>query len=165
MNNHVCKAKDIKTGEWVSGYYVKKIDPLICCCNYHFILCQEYQNGSDILNSMPTWHQVKPHTLCQHIGWNDTDGIPIYENDIVEFSVADISYRYLVWWNRESNMMTAVPLDGIRFNGFDYYNNFYRSYEEFCLMMINVYGDYRSIKVIGNIFDNTELMKDVHGLD
>ena len=157
MNNYICKAKDIKTDEWVSGYYVKKIDPLICCCNYHFILCQEYPNGSDVLNSMPTWHQVKPHTLCRYTGVNDQHGNPIFEHDILKVCLC-----YSDWSD-----CNEIFIDSIMFeNGCFCFNNVFSSdgYNELsCVYNEITCGDgiYDGciFEVIGNKFDNTNLME------
>ena len=58
------------------------------------------------------------------------------------------------------SLTDAVPLDGIDFNGHDYWNGNYPNfhYETFCAMMQDPWGDFSDIKVIGNIFDNPELM-------
>lgn len=165
MNNYICKAKSLGTGEWVQGYYVQKTDSLMGF-TYAYLVNQGHDEWTKTqLSSFVTWYQVDSETVCRHIGWNDRHDTPIFENDIVEFKLVDDSHKYLVWWNKESNMMTAVPLDGIVFNGCDYYNHLNMRYEEFCLMFMDPYGDYSDIKVIGNIFDNPELMKDVIDLD
>lgn len=163
MNNHICKAKDIETNTWVQGYYVSKVDPLYGF-PYHYLLYQGHDKHN-IPDSLLTWHKIYPDTLSRNIGHNDRHNTLIFENDIVEFKLADESHKYLVWWNTESNMMTAVPLDGIAFNGYDYYNHLNMRYEEFCLMLMDPYGDYSDIKVIGNIFDNPELMENVKSID
>jgi uncharacterized phage protein (TIGR01671 family) len=106
-------------------------------------------------------HEIDPDTICRHTGWNDRHDTPIFENDIVEFTIADMSRKYLIWWNRESNLMTALDFETIFFNGTDYLDTKYLPYDNFCLMMHDPYGDYSDIKVIGNIFDNTELMENV----
>lgn len=56
----------------------------------------------------------------------------------------------------------AVHLDGIDFNGHDYWNGNYPNfhYETFCAMMQDPWGDFSDIKVIGNIFDNPELINE-----
>ena len=82
MNNHICKAKDIKTGEWVQGYYVTKQDPLLGI-SYHYILCQETEEGSGILNSLMSWYKVDPNTVCRYTGVKDMCGNPIFEHDIL----------------------------------------------------------------------------------
>lgn len=164
MNNHICKAKIRENNKWIQGYYVYKTDPLLNL-PYHYILSQEHQAGFALSSSFMTWYEVDSDTVCRYIGWNDRHGAPIFENDIVEFKLIDESHKYLVWWDTESNMMTAVPLDGIVFNGYDYYNHLNIRYEEFCLMLMDPYGDYNDIKVMGNIFDNPELMENVIDLD
>lgn len=165
MNNHICKAKSIGTGEWVQGYYVQKTDPLMGF-TYTYLINQGHDEWTKThLSSFVTWYEVDPDTICRHIGWNDRHDTPIFENDIVEFTIADTSCKYLVWWNKESNMMTAVPFDGIRFNCYDYYSHLNMRYEDFCLMLCDPYCNYRDIKVIGNLFDNPELMENVTILD
>ena len=163
MNNHICKAKDIETNTWVQGYYVSKVDPLYGF-PYHYLLYQG-RDKNGIPDSFITWNKIYPDTLSRNIGHNANHGTPIFENDIVGFKLADESHKYLVWWNTESNMMTAVPLNEIAFNGYDYYNHLNMHYEEFCLMLMDPYGDYSDIKVIGNIFDNPELMENVKSID
>ena len=150
MDIYTCKAKRLSDGAWKHGY-VGRSDYM---ANKWFLF------GVDMVV-----HEIDPDTICRHIGWNDRHGTPIFENDIVEFTIADTSYKYLVWWNKESNMMTAVPFDGVRFNGYDYYSHLNMCYEDFCLMLCDPYCDYRDIKVIGNTFDNPELMENVAILD
>ena len=60
------------------------------------------------------------------------------------------------------NMMDAIPLDGIEFNGYDYWNSKYPNftYFDFYLMMQDPCGDFKEIKVIGNIYDNLELLEE-----
>ena len=60
------------------------------------------------------------------------------------------------------NMMDAIPLDGIEFNGYDYWNSKYPNftYFDFCFMMQDHWGDFKEIKVIGNIYDNLELLEE-----
>lgn len=105
---------------------------------------------------------VDPKTVSQYTGWNDRHQTKIFENDVVEFVSGTSLHRYLIWWQREGNMLTAVPLDGITFNGSDYWNGKFPKfdYSTFCLMMLDPYGDFRDIRVIGNIHDNPELLEE-----
>lgn len=161
MDRHTCKAKDIKIGEWVYGYYVALPD--------------EYTHGQDIVHAIFTlecehvcmgeykdfgWHEVEPNTICRCTGWHDSKKTPIFERDIVEF-VGPSTYRDLIWWCNEMSTMTAIPLDGIEFNGYDYWNGNYPkyTYTDFCFMMQDPYGDFREIKVVCNIVDNPELLE------
>ena len=62
--------------------------------------------------------------------------------------------------------MTAVSLDGIYFNGYDYGNmkNPTFPYSVFSLMCQDHWGDFKDIKVLGNIIDNPELLGEVNML-
>ena len=149
MNDrYLFRAKRIDNGEWVEGslFAEGKITKIIRgTCNTIGI------EGVD----------VNPETICQCTGLKDKNGNLIWENDIVEIvSSPKRSYKYLIWWNREMSLTDAVPLDGIDFNGHDYWNGNYPNfhYETFCAMMQDPWGDFSDIKVIGNIFDNPELM-------
>ena len=107
-------------------------------------------------------YRIDPTTLSQFTGWKDSHNHRIFENDIVEIvSSAKHSYKYLIWWCREMNMLVAIDLRHISFNGTDYYSNkAYRDYDTFCFMMQDPYGDAQDIKVVGNIFDNPELLEE-----
>lgn len=155
--NILFKAKRKDNGKWVKGYYLYykplSVSPLIPNTYNHYII-----------DSHSIRTEIDPATLSQSIGWEDSHEQRIFENDIVEFvSSPTRSERYLIWWCREMNMMTAVPLDGIEYKGTDYYNHVkYRNplrYDAFCLMMQDPWGDFRDIKVIGNLFDNPELIE------
>ena len=107
--------------------------------------------------------EVFPETVSQSLEMHDRHNVLTFENDIVEFVGCFSTHRYLIWWDRECCMMTAVPLDGIYFNGQDYGNVEYPNfdYSTFCLMMQDPWGDFRDIKVIGNIHDNPELLEEM----
>lgn len=162
MDKHICKAKMIDNSDWVYGYYVALPD--------------EYTHGKDICHAILSldcehvcmgeykswgWYEVDPNTVCRCTGWCDNYKTPIFETDIVEFKCGSIVDRFLIWWNGEMSMMTAVPLDGIQFNGWDYWNGKYPRFEysAFCLMLQDPWGDFSDIKVIGNIVDNPELLE------
>lgn len=168
MDKHICKAKckmneswrKNENGNWVYGYYVPAKDEygngvthaiFGTDCRYRGAAEYDYWN----------WYEVDPDTVCRSTGWCDNYKTPIFERDIVEFKCGNTSDRFLIWWCNEMNMLTAVPLDGIEFNGWDYWNGKYPQFEysAFCLMMQDPYGDFSDIKVFGNIVDNTELME------
>ena len=162
MDRHICRAKEKYTGKWIYGYYVSV--PNECNDNMvHLIISQDcaYRDYDDF--QWLSIYEVDPNTVCQCIGWKDSNNTLIFENDIVGFGSPD-SYRHkeLVWFCKEMNMLTSVPLDGIEFNGYDYYNSKYPNveYSTLCLMLQNPYGDFSEIKVLGNIIDNPELLKE-----
>lgn len=145
MNKHICKAKRMNNNEWVYG---------LPCYNIYKQLC--IQPVDDMSCCV-----IDPNTLCSCIAWQDSYKTLIFENDIVQFTCV-VPEKFLVWWCKEMNMMTAIPLDGIGFNGYDYWNGKYPNYEysSFCLMLQDPWGDFSEIKVIGNIIDNPELLKE-----
>ena len=167
MDRHIYRAKVICSDKWVSnkwvyGYYV-------CVPNernhntLHLIISQDcfcYSYNEFLRTNI---YEVEPNTVCQCIGWKDSNNTLIFENDIVGFGSPD-SYRHkeLVWFWKEMNMLTSVPLDGIEFNGYDYWNSKYPNveYSTLCLMLKDPYGDFSEIKVLGNIIDNPELLED-----
>ena len=167
MDRHICRAKVICSDKWVSnkwvyGYYV-------CVPNernhntLHFIISQDCSCYSYNEFLRTNIYEVEPNTVCQCIGWKDSNNTPIFENDIVGFgSPGSYRHKELVWFSEEMNMLTSVPLDGIEFNGYDYCNSKYPNveYSTLCLMLQDPYGDFSEIKVLGNIIDNPELLKD-----
>ena len=93
MNNHICRAKSLDTGEWVYGYYVSTTDPLLDCA-YHYILSQEYNSDTGLLDSFISWRRVDPNTVCRYTGMEDKNGTPIYENDCIGNMYNVIEYVY-----------------------------------------------------------------------
>lgn len=164
MNRHICRAKDINTGEWVYGYYFERKDTMGNIIESVIIddAYEQVHMGRRLLGSAfnKECFRVDPKTVCQCTGWHDSNKTPIFEKDIVEFVGANI-YKDLIWWCNEMSMMTAIPLDDIEFNGYDYRNGNYPkyTYADFCFMMQDPYGDFKEIKVIGNIVDNPKLLE------
>ena len=162
MDRHICRAKVICGDKWVYGYYV-------CVPNernhntLHLIISQDCSCYSYNEFLRTNIYEVEPNTVCQCIGWKDSNNTPIFENDIVGFGRSG-SYRHkeLVWYCKEMNMLTSVPLDVIEFNGYYYWNSKYPNveYSTLCLMLQDPYGDFSEIKVLGNIIDNPELLED-----
>ena len=164
MDRHICRAKVICSDKWVYGYYVCVSDER----NHnilHLIISQDYSCYSYNEFLRTNIYEVDPNTVCQCIGWKDSNNALIFENDIIGFgSPGSYRHKELVWFCKEMNMLTSVPLDGIEFNGYDYYNSKYPNveYSTLCLMLQDPYGDFSEIKVLGNIIDNPELLKEEH---
>lgn len=93
MDRHICRAKDINTGEWVYGYYVALPD--------------EYTHGQDMVHAIFTlecehvcmdeykdigWHEVDPETVCQCTGLSDKNGTIIFENDCIGHKLNVVEY-------------------------------------------------------------------------
>ena len=83
MDRHICRAKDIKTGEWVYGYYIHCDGEI----NHGraFILSKvtgihRYNGAADIHGFI----EVDPETVCQCTGVPDKKGKMLFEHDIVK---------------------------------------------------------------------------------
>lgn len=144
------RVKDIHTGEWLYGNFEN-------CASYSLIYDGQHSKAVD------------KNTLGMCINYQDDFGNDIYTGDVVQFG--DF-VTFLVWFCNELRCLEAVPIS----NGELYcnkprdnagiiecdYHNMQRSveYAEFCLMLQDPYGDFvNKIKVIGNVFDNPELIK------
>ena len=135
MREILFKAKRIDNGEWVEGNYVKKYDLL---GKRHLILyVDNYVRWSFV--------EIDPETLCQFTGLCDKNGKKIWENDILmahldESYPEDVTYETVEW---------GVAGWGTRENGSvdrEYLGEF----------------DLEHYEVVGNIFDNPELLQEEH---
>ena len=156
MDRYICRAKRKDNNEWVEGVYYKQTHFYGDESDHYYIITSiEALNYDQALE----YFEVDPDTICQCIDWMDSHNNPIFEKDVVEF-VGPNTHRDLIWWCNEMSMMTAVPVEGIKFNGHDYWNGRFPQYEysTFCTMMQDPWGDFKEIKVVGNIIDNPELV-------
>lgn len=80
-------------------------------------------------------------TICQYTGLNDKNGKKIWENDICEMVYNGIVHTYVIVWDK----------DELDFKGTNGKENYGRNYEYL--------GCCEEIIVIGNIFDNPELLE------
>lgn len=158
----LCRAKCLDNGKWVEGNLIRSFDAED---GWSAIIIPT--TDSDMFTGPGTkqdlgfenWYRVAPDTVCHCLGMTDNNKQLIFEKDFVEFVLSPASSKkYLLWWNNEMQCMTVVDMDKIYFNGLDYNDgnpNF--SYETFCLMMQDPYGDFKDIKVTDNIVDNPDL--------
>lgn len=104
-------------------------------------------------------HEVIPETLCMNTGIKDVNGNDIYENDIVEVThskVKRFTDDYLFPFPKTEEYKRNYAIEFIN----SYYNYGYRCIKRSIHFMIKrgtVIG--HDIKVIGNIFDDPDLLK------
>lgn len=91
------------------------------------------------VNNAPDMKEVDPETVCQHTGLTDGNGMKIFENDICKL-IADDDDLYRIQWDEDTARYILSQFGSIM-DDFE------------CLIADD-------IEVIGNIFDNSELMKE-----
>ena len=129
-DRYLYKAKRFDNGEWVFGDLVHSVYKIGDTC--------VGQYGNEI-----GMHEVDPSTICQCTGLKDKNGKLIWENDIIECKDGKHNFQTQIEWDAycagfifQDTETSAVELDAITANGL-----------------------YSESKVIGNIFDNPELIE------
>lgn len=127
---YLFKAKRIDNEEWVFGDLVHSVYKIGDTC--------VGQYGNEV-----GMHEVDQSTICQCTGLKDKNGRLIWENDIVECKNGKHNFQTQIEWDAycagfifQDTETSAAGLDAITANGL-----------------------YSESKVIGNIFDNKELLE------
>lgn len=145
MREILFRAKRIDNCEWVEGYYIYHIKRTICPIGdsvkpedeQHVIMQDGFSDWNMPRNTVV--FDIDPETVCQYTGLKDKNGKRIWENDIVRIEnsmdegIGNIEFYGGMWY-----------VDGEPSNS---------------LHDIMEYDDIAEIEVIGNIFDNPELLK------
>ena len=131
------KDKDEWIGEWIEGIY--------CPCSWDLYMRRVEKPRIIILSNKGKtdglWREVIPETVGQYTGLTDKNGKKIFEGDIVRY---DVNYHDMVISYDVENW------DGWLYEDIDDNMHVY-SICEFCL---------KDIEVIGNIHDNTNMLKE-----
>ena len=135
-DRYLFKAKRIDNGEWVQGYLVyDNRDKL-----YRIIMEIQYSTGTFITTGNAP--RVDSSTICQCTGLKDKNGKLIWENDIVRDEHGNF---YKAFWQNNYYQFSWICVKSDVFSigaKWDLWS--FRSFE---------------IEVIGNIFDNPELLE------
>lgn len=124
---------------WVEGYLVKY---------QHCASKEEYVYGI-----VPTYAsalyiiEIDSETLCQYTGLKDKDGNRIWENDIVRCNRREKKAIYKVIWDKTYADFRIEKLNGL-------------GIILICIEEGNIHVFGRHYNVIGNIFDNSELLEE-----
>lgn len=141
MNREILfKAKRKDNGEWVEGYYVY-------CRKRHYIL-PVLNKAIGFDEREDEWVEVDPDTLCQYTGLTDKNGKKIWENDIVNcWTCIDIGDF--------ANYRVEIGYVEMNYGSFGLHriqdDTYYRPFKD--------YFEGYNLHIIGNIFDNPELLE------
>lgn len=146
-DRYLYKAKRKDNGEWVVGSYI----------NGGFIIKTNHTECVDIFEN----------TICQCTGLKDKNGKLIWENDILNFlgykgiikyecGSFGIAYKNIIDWDEiESKIMSVTGCD----------NALYACENDNYISLWEIYWNFNdednsvnTVEVIGNIFDNKELL-------
>ena len=130
MREILFKAKRIDNGEWVQGY-------LYGIWEKKYILW-------GMTNDVPNMIEVDPTTICQCTGLKDKNGKLIWENDVVGF------------WDTYSTENGQAEMDCI---GKVVWDDETISFQVTNRLSAESYEVLDECSVIGNIFDNPELLE------
>lgn len=138
MREHLYRAKSLGSCEWVYGNYVETIEEYTKPSENHWVyaIIEKDVGGNRYMGEYSDlgWHKIDRNTLCEYTGLTDKNGNRIFEKDIV--AVCDMGTGY------SKRRIQAVEYDK---GGYSFYRD---------------YGDIHFVEVIGNIYDNTDLLSD-----
>lgn len=130
-DRYLFKAKRIDDGEWIVGYLYRLSEN-----NPPFIMLRKYGES----------YEVDEHTICQCTGLKDKNSRLIWENDVVEIGEHEdtVNGLYKVIYCENAHCYALK-------RSVDFHYNFFT--------FSDLNGFETSSKVIGNIFDNPELLE------
>ena len=129
-NRFLFRGKRKDNGEWIFGNLIQTDDGVYIIQNY-------------VPQHLIKNYEVDPATVCQCTGLEDKNGNLICENDIIECKDGKHNFQTQIEWDAycagfifQDTETSVVGLDAITENGL-----------------------YSESKVVGNIFDNQELLE------
>ena len=144
-DRYLFKAKRADNGEWITGYYTKSI-----VNGSVFGYIRESIFGTDI--------KIMLNTLCQYTGKRDKHNNLIFENDLMDGFI----YPYLSGLDSEHDYFAEVcwcdDITGFGICTHKYKNSDVRGSADGDVDLIEDF-DSSKWEVIGNIFDNPELLE------
>lgn len=174
-DRYLCKAKDKDDGEWYEGYYLQLHDTTYCCMpsdntaeakrlneenTHHYIVFEQMTDWE-----LPNRHlraEISPETRCRYTEFTDKNGKKIWENDITRLVLPNGEVRYFKVSFRKvvrdvlchpdfDDDVAKVELNAVCFewNGYDLFP---------CVDVAGI-SDVAKMEVVGNIFDNPELLE------
>lgn len=167
MREILFKAKRTDTGEWITGDLItttflrreegREDEPILYILD---VTKADYDCFDDLAEDNGIF-EVEPETICQYTELTDKKGKKIYEGDIIAFEdVGEEGYEYkegfdfinhaVVVWNNG-----RFELDKLASDNSSVLENMNGCHEDF-------WNDLKGCEVIGNIFENPDLLKQLN---
>ena len=141
-DRYLFKAKRLDNREWVTG-------SLITCEDGTYKIATSYLDGDTNIAILICAYEVDRDTICQCTGLKDKNGKLIWENDVVKATV-----------RQNSLCQSSSYSDFYQISYQEKYCYFYLKKKNNNLLFDGNWSYYlKSIEVIGNIFDNPELLE------
>ena len=141
----------------------KRMDNGTWTCGYLFCIWERAYLCWGTTNNVPNMKEVLPETVCQFTGIYDKNGRKIFEGDILQCNNNPIDLVKVVYGNfGVIDVETETAVDNVI--GWHYEvipTDELSKVEPFCLPMplTEFYINRCTMAVIGNIYDNPELME------
>ena len=168
-DRYLFKGKRLDNGEWVTGNLIQ--NPFFKGVRSWISSEQEYKTRlRSISRTQALWDsiEVDSSTICQCTGLKDKNDKLIWENDIVDFlghkgvikyecGSFGIAYKNIIDWDEiKSKIMSVTGCD----------NDLYACENDYFISLWEIYWNFNdeddsvdTVEVIGNIFDNPELLE------
>lgn len=152
MRDILFKAKRIDNGEWIEGYYVKNSKEKT---QFNSVI---FTNIDSMLPECFDFYEIDESTLCQYTGLTDKNGNKIWENDAVRDKADDMTM--VVRWDEEK---LRFVLDDYGYSGCLMEYGYDETAGRFGVVDTYGFDDFYNpdqfFEVIGNIFDNADLLE------
>lgn len=142
MREVLCKARLKDVEQWIEGFYCSMKETTYCCAE-DYKRCPVPLHHLIAVDTMTDWglpnklrlYEIDPETLCEYTGLSDKNNKKIFENDIVKHGDTISVVRYGKFTKGDSSSVY----------GWYFTNGDIKEYE--------------SYEIIGNRYDNPELLE------
>ena len=157
------RAKRLDNGKWIEGYYYKIAETTYCfkedyerhpVPEHHFIVFTRMMDWG--LPNQVCQVEIDPNTLCRFTGFYTKDKKRIWELDICNHRKEPYEpYSGVILWNHGD---WTLDYSYAYYCPSSKYARQYKSHTTYC--NLGFYSERSCIEVIGNVFDNPELLQE-----